>query len=100
MTGAGQDHHHRPLGGFAVGTPEVHQGGLGSVGGAAAAVYAGATVARVVGMDAGAVLIGEVDGSVTPHHPLALTASLWGEEELFIVLVCTKKKSFCVICIY
>lgn len=91
MTDAGQDHHHRPLGGFAVGTLEVHQGGLGSVGGAAAAVCAGAAVARLVGTDAGAVLIGEVDGGVAPHHPLALTASLWGEKESFIVLMHTKK---------
>lgn len=80
MAGTGQDHHDRPPGGFSVGTLELHQGGLGSVGGTAAAVCAGATVARLVGVDGGAVLVGEVDGCVTPHHPLALTASLRGRE--------------------
>lgn len=77
VAGTGQDHHDRSPAGFTVGTLELHQGGLGSVGGAAAGVCAGATVARLVGLDAGAVLIGEVDGFVAPHHPLTLTASLW-----------------------
>lgn len=76
VTGAGQDHHDRPLGGFTAGTRELHQGGLGSVGGAAAAVCAGATEARLVGLDTGTVLVGEVDCLVAPHHPLALTALL------------------------
>lgn len=81
MAGTGQDHHDRSPAGFTVGTLELHQGGLGSVGGAAAGVCAGATVARLVGLDAGAVLIGEVDGFVDPHHPLTLTASLHGVKE-------------------
>lgn len=81
VAGTGQDHHDRPPGGFTAGTLELHQGSLGSMGGTAAAVCAGAAVARLVGVDAGAVLIGEVDGFVTPHHPLALTASLRGEKE-------------------
>lgn len=81
VAGTGQDHHDWPPGGFTVGTLELHQGGLGSVGGTAAAVCAGATVARLVGVDAGAVLIREVDGFVAPHHPLALTASLRGEKD-------------------
>lgn len=53
------------------------------MGGTAASVCAGATVARLVGLDAGAVLIGEVDSLVAPHHPLALTAFLQGEKEQF-----------------
>lgn len=80
MAGTGQDHHDRPPGGFTVGTLEVHQGRLGSVRGTASAVCAGSTVAWFVGLDAGAVLIGEVDSCVTPHHPLALAASLWGQK--------------------
>lgn len=61
MAGTGQDHHNRPPSGFTAGTLEVHQSSLGSVGGAAAAVCAGAAVARLVGLDTGAVFIGEVD---------------------------------------
>lgn len=80
MASTGQDHHDRPPGGFTIGTLEVHQGRLGSVGGTAASVCAGATVARLVGLDTGAVLIGEVDGFVALHHPLALAASLPGRE--------------------
>ena len=78
---AGKDRHDWPPGDFTIRTLEIHQSSLGSVGGAAAAVCAGATVARLVGLDAGAVLIGEVDGLVAPHHPLALAASLQGEKE-------------------
>lgn len=89
VAGTGQDRHDRPPGGFTVGTLELHQGGLGSVGGAAAAVCAGATVARLVWLDAGAVLIGEVDSCVAPHHPLAFIASLRGEKETFTKLMCT-----------
>lgn len=88
MAGTGQDHHDWPPGGSAVGTLELQQGGLGSVGGTAAAVCAGAAVARPVGLDAGAVLVGEVDSCVTPHHPLALTASLWCKQcQLHLVLL-------------
>lgn len=57
MTGTRQDHHDRPLAGFTAGALEVHQDGLGSVGGAAATIYAGATVARLVRLNTGAVLI-------------------------------------------
>lgn len=81
VAGTGQDRHDGLPGGFTVGTLEVHHDGLGSVWGAAAAVCAGATVARLVGLDAGAVLVGEVDGCVAPHHPLAFTASLQGDKE-------------------
>ncbi len=81
MAGTGQDYHDRPPGGFTVGALEIHQSGLGSVGGTAAAVCARATVAWLVGLDAGAVLIGEVDGCLSPHHPLALGASLCEEKE-------------------
>lgn len=76
MASTGQDHHDRPLDCFTFGTLKLHQGGLGSVGGTAAAVCAGATEARLVGLDTGAVFIGEVDGFVTSHHPLTLAASL------------------------
>lgn len=76
MAGAGQDRHDWLPSGFAVGALELHQAGLGAVGGTATAVRAGATVARLVGLDAGAVLIGELNGVVTSRHPLALTASL------------------------
>lgn len=79
VAGTGQDQHDRPLGGFTVGTLERHQSCLGSVGGAASAVYAGPTVAWFVSLDTGAVLIGEVDRCVAPHHTLALAASLQGE---------------------
>lgn len=75
----GQDQHDRPLGGFTVGTLELHQSCLGSVGGAASAVCAGATVAWFVGLDTGAVLMGEVGRCVAPDHPLALAASLKGD---------------------
>lgn len=80
MAGTGQDHHDGPPSGFSVGTPELHQGRLGSVWGAASAVSAGATVAWLVDLDAGAVLIGEMDGCVTPHHPLTLAAFLLGQK--------------------
>ena len=80
VAGTSQDGHDWFPGGFTVGTLELHHSSLGSVGGTAAAVCAGATVARLVGLDAGAVLIGEVDGCVAPHHPLTLTASLQGEK--------------------
>lgn len=83
VAGTRQDHHDRPLAGFTTGTLEIHQDGLGSVGGTAAAIYAGATVARLVGLNTGAVLIGEVHGFLTPHHPLALTASLQGDKDQF-----------------
>lgn len=76
MAGAGQDHHDRPPGGFTIGALEVHQGRLGSVGGAASAVCAGAAVTWCVGLDARAVLVGEVRGRGALHHPLALAASL------------------------
>lgn len=76
MAGAGQDHHDRPPGRFTVGALEVHQGRLGSVRGAASAVYAGAAVTCCVGLDARAVFIGEVHGRAAAHHPLALAASL------------------------
>lgn len=88
MAGTGQDYHDRPPGGFTAGTLELHQGGLGSVGGTAAAICAGTTVARLVGLDAGAVLIGEVDGFVTPHHLLALIASLRGGRTIHIYDFC------------
>lgn len=83
MTDTSQDHHHRPPGCFTFGTLELHQGGPGSVRGTAAAVCARATVARLVDLDAGAVLIGEVDGCIAPHHPLTPTACLQGETEPF-----------------
>lgn len=76
MAGTGQDHHDWPPGAFTVGTLEVHQGRLGSVGGAASAVCAGPAVTWCVGLDAGAVFVGEVRGLAAPHHPLALAASL------------------------
>lgn len=76
MASAGQDHHDGPSGGFSVGTPEFHQGRLGSVWGAASAIIAGAAVPWFVDLDAGAVLIGQMDGCVTPHHPLTLVAFL------------------------
>lgn len=76
VAGAGQDHHDRPPGAFTVGALEVHQGRLGPVGGAATAVCAGPAVTWRVGLDAGAVLVGEVRGRAAPHHPLALAASL------------------------
>lgn len=97
MAGAGHYHHYRPPGGFTVSALEVHQGRLGSVGGTATAVCAGPTVAWFVGLDARAVLIGEVDSRVTPHHPLALTASLQVEkrgEELFILFLRKKIQLF------
>lgn len=78
MAGAGQDHHDGPPGGFAVGALELHHGRLGSVWCAASSVCAGAAVARFIGLGAGAVLVGEVDGCLAPHHPLALAASLQG----------------------
>lgn len=53
----GKDHHDRLAARFTIGTLELHQSALGSVGGAAAAVCAGTTVAGPVGQDAGAVLI-------------------------------------------
>lgn len=81
MAGTGQDYHHWPSSGFTLGTLELHHDGLCSVGGTAAAVYAGATVARLVGLDAGAVLIGEMDGCFTSRHPLTLTAFLQGHKE-------------------
>lgn len=80
MAGTSEDHHDRPPGDFTVGALEIHQGRLGSVGGTASAICAGSTVAWFVGLDAGAVLTGEVDSCVTPHHPLALTASLWQQK--------------------
>lgn len=83
MAGTGEDHHDRPLAGFTTGTPEVHQDSLGSVGGTASAIYAGATIARLVGLNTGTILIGEVYGFLTPHHPLALTASLQGDKDPF-----------------
>lgn len=76
MAGAGQDRHDRLPGGFTVGALEVHQGCLGSVGSAATAVSAGPAVTWFVGLDARAVLVGEVHGRAAPHHPLALAASL------------------------
>lgn len=78
VAGTRQDHHDWSPGRFTFGAAELHQGGFGPVWSTAAAVRAGATVARLVGLDAGAVLIGEVDGRVAPHHPLTLTASLQG----------------------
>ena len=89
VAGAGLDEHHVLLHDLSVGAFELHGQGGGSVGGAAAAVCAGATVTRLVCLDAGAVLIGEVDGRVAPHHPLAFIASLWGEKETFTKLLCT-----------
>lgn len=83
---AGQDHHDRPLAGFTAGARELHQGGLGSVWGAATAVCAGAAVARFVGLDAGAVLVGEVDGCIAPYHSLAFTASLGTQCERHILV--------------
>lgn len=79
MAGTRHDHHDQPPCAFTVSTLEVHQRGFGPVRGAAAAICAGATEARFVGLDAGAVLMGEVNGFVTPHHLLAPTASLQGE---------------------
>lgn len=76
VAGTGQDHHDRPPGGFTVDALEVHQGRLGSVGGAASAVCAGPAVTWCVGLDARAVLVGEVCGRPAPHQPLALAASL------------------------
>ena len=76
MAGAALDHHDGPLGRSAVGAAELHQGGLGGVGRAAAAVAAGATVARLVGLHAAAVPVGEVNCLDALHHPLALAASL------------------------
>lgn len=84
MAGTGQDRHDWPLAGFTIGTLEVYQDGLGSVGCTAAAIYAGATVTRLVGLNTGTVLIGEVHGFLTPHHPLALTASLHRDKHPFI----------------
>lgn len=81
MAGTGQDRHDWLPGGFTVGALELHQAGFGSVWGTAASVRAGATVARLVGLDAGAVLIREVNGVVTSRHPLTLTASLLQERE-------------------
>lgn len=77
MADTGQDDHDRPPTGFTVGTLEVQEGCLGPMWRAAAAVCAGATVAGLEGLHTGAVLIGQVNGSVTAHHPLALAASLW-----------------------
>lgn len=76
MAGTGQDHHDRPSGTFTVGALEVHQGRLGSVRGAASAVCAGPAVTWFVGLDARAVLVGELHGCAALHHPLALAASL------------------------
>lgn len=76
VAGTGQDHHDRPPGAFTVGALEVHQGRLGSVGGAAPAVCAGPAVTWFVGLDARAVLVGELHGRAALHHPLALAASL------------------------
>lgn len=81
MAGTGQDYHDWPSGSQAIGTVELYQGCFGSVGSTAAAVCAGATVARLVGLDTGAVLIGEVNGFFTPDHLLAPTASQLGERE-------------------
>lgn len=81
MAGTGQDGHDWLPACFAISTLELHQSCFGSVGGAAAAVCAGATVTGLVGLDAGAVLIGKVHSFVTPHHPLTLAASLWGDKD-------------------
>lgn len=78
VAGTGQDDHDGPPGGFASSAAELHQGRLGPVRRAAAAVGAGAAVARLVGLDAGAVLVGEVDGRLAAHHPLAPAAYLQG----------------------
>lgn len=78
---AGQDDHDGSLGGFATGAAELHHGRLGPVRRAAAAICAGAAVARLEGLDAGAVLVGEVDGCLTAHHPLAPAVSLQGAED-------------------
>lgn len=92
VAGTGHDHHDQPLGGFATGTLEIHEGGLGSVGGAAASVHAGATVARLVGQNAATVLVGEVHGRFAPQHPLALTASLQEDTHTHVIpLIGTSK---------
>lgn len=99
VAGTGQDHHDWPPGAFTVGTLELHQRGLRSVGRAAAAVYTGATVARLVGLDAGAVLVREVDGFIAPHHPLALTASLQGEKDALNVCYSIKNRTYDATCL-
>lgn len=71
------------MGDCVVGTLELHQSGLGSVGGAAASICAGATVARLVGQNTGAVLMLKVNSFVAPHNPLA-SACLLGEEEILM----------------
>lgn len=78
MADAGQDDHDWPPRGFAAGAAELHQGRLGPVWRAAASVGAGAAVARLVGLDAGAVLVGKVLSRLAAHHPLAPAASLQG----------------------
>lgn len=83
MAGTGQNHHDQPPGVFAIGTLELHQGSLGSVGGTAATVCAGATVVSLVSVDTCAVLVGEVDGFVAPHHPLAPAASLHRDKDSY-----------------
>lgn len=88
MAGTRHDHHDRPPCSFPISTLELHQRGFGSVRGAAASVCAGATEARFVGLDAGAVLIGEVNGFAAPHHLLAPTASLQGAVDTTTQLTC------------
>lgn len=88
VTGARRDHHDGPPCSLPISTLELHQRGFGSVRGAAASVCAGATEQRFVGLDAGAVLIGEVNGFAAPHHLLAPTASLQGAVDTTTQLMC------------
>lgn len=76
VAGAAQDHHDRPPHASTLAALKVHQGRLGSVGGAASAVCAGPAVTGLVGLDARAVPVGELRGRAALRHPLALAASL------------------------
>lgn len=86
MADAGQNDHNWPPGGFTINTLEVQQSGPGPVWCAAATVSTSAAVARLVGLNTAAVLVGEVDRCVAPHHPLTLTASLQGHISEILVL--------------
>lgn len=72
VAGAGVDEHHGPFDHPVVWAGKLHLCRLGAVRGAAAAVIAEATEAWTVGLGAGAVLEGEVDGF---WAPLGLEAS-------------------------
>lgn len=66
VAGTGVDEHDRSFDDALVGAGELDLGRLGAVRGAAASVTAAAAETRPVGLHAGAVLVGQVDGLWTP----------------------------------